>query len=508
MTTIKVYLRFITNPIKEWLIQFVTPQGDGKESSFDQLSHWSARIGLILALFVVIAAPFLALSWVKSPFPGFMVEQTSVINSLSSPSWGNEDLGISYPQRVTSINGAYINSSQKFIDQLAMYSTGDTVSIGVELPDQTTIIYPAVQLIQFETSDLLQLFWLPYGIAVVYLLTGLLIYRVRGDTRPGRAFAYMAAVSAIVIGFYFDLSSSHAGSVIWTIAIAQIGSVMISLALLFPQEIQPVTRRAQIRFISTLISVVIAAWGVFVLFKQDDPWAYVVPWRASYIYAGIGIMIFFTMLIYRLRESQSQITYTQARIILWGGVVAFTPIGIWFLSQLSLAVPFKPAIFLPFTLVFPIALGICIIRFRLWDIDIIVNRTLVYGSLTITLVIVYYTSVILLENIFVSLTGQSSVIAIVISTLLIAGLFNPLRKRIQRDIDRRFYRSKYQAEKMLEEFGERLRQEVDIDTLEECLLMIVEKSIQPQSESLWLIRTEPVVGPQTSIYRRKNWRKN
>jgi hypothetical protein len=277
MTTIKVYLRFITNPIKEWLIQYVTPQGDGKESSFDQLSHWSARIGLILALIAVIAAPFLALSWVKSPFPGFMFEQTSVINSLSSPSWGNEDLGIGYPQRVTSINGVYINSSQKFIDQLAMHTPGDTVSIGVELPDQTTIIYPAVRLIQFETSDLLQLFWLPYAIAVVYLLTGLLIYRVRGDTRPGRAFAYMAAVSAIVIGFYFDLSTSHAGSVIWTIAIAQIGSVMISLALLFPQEIQPVTRRAQIRFISTLISIVIAAWGVLVLFKQDDPWAYVVP---------------------------------------------------------------------------------------------------------------------------------------------------------------------------------------------------------------------------------------
>lgn len=489
-------------------MRVVAPRGDGRESIFDQISHWSARTALILAVFVIIAAPFLAISWIKLPFPGFMVEQTSVINSISSPSWAGKDFGMDFPQRVNSINGVYIHSTKNFRELLAMYSPGDTVSIGVELPDQSILIYPAVRLTHFDTSDLIQLFWLPYGIAVVYLLTGFLVYRVRGNTRPGRAFAYMAAISAIVIGLYFDLSTSHAGSIIWTIAIAQIGSVMISLALLFPQEIQPVTKRAQIRFISILVSVLIAAWGIFLLFSQDDPWAYVIPWRASYIYAGIGIMIFFAMLLFRLRGSNSQITYTQARIILWGGLVAFTPIGFWFLSQLTTALPFKPVLLFPFTLVFPIVLGICIVRYRLWDIDIIVNRTLVYGSLTVTLVMVYFISVIVLENIFFTLTGHNSVISIVISTLIIAGLFNPLRNRIQKDIDRRFYRNKYQAGKMLEEFGERLRQEVDIDALEECLLMTVEKSVQPQSESLWFIKTVPAARHGTSMYRQANRRKN
>lgn len=502
MTTVKFYFRYFTNPFKQWFIRFVSPKGDGKESSFDQLSHWSARIGLILATLVIIAAPLLALSWIKLPFPGFLIEHTSVINSTSNPNWEGTNHGMSFPQRVTSVNGVVIQSSQQFKEQLDAYAPGDVISIGVELPDQSSIIYPAMRLTHFDTGDLLQLFWLPYGIAVIYLLTGYLIYRIRGDTRSGRAFAFMAAISTIVIGFYFDLPTSHAGSIIWTIAIAQIGSVMISLALLFPQEIQPVFRRAQIRFTSTMVSVVIAAWGVLMLFNQSDPWAYVVPWRVSYIYAGIGIVIFFAMMLYRIRESQSQLTYTQARIILWGGLIAFTPIGVWFISQLIFAFPFNPTLFFPFLLAFPIVLGICIIRFRLWDIDIIVNRTLVYGSLTITLVIVYFLSVILLENIIVSLTGQSSVISIVISTLLIAGLFNPLRNRIQRDIDRRFYRNKYQAEKMLTEFGERLRQEIDLDTLEECLLVIIEKSIQPQSESLWLITTEPATGSRAGRYRR------
>lgn len=163
------------------------------------------------------------------------------------------------------------------------------------------------------------------------------------------------------------------------------------------------------------------------------------------------------MMFYRLRDYTTPLTYQQARIILWGGVVAFVPTGIWFVSQLFLPIPFIPVLFLPFLLIFPVVLGICIIRLRLWDIDIIINRTLVYGSLSNTLIFVYFTSVIFLENLLVVLTGQGTELSIVISTLLIAGLFIPLRNSIQRDIDRKFYRHNYNAQKMQEEYGETLR---------------------------------------------------
>jgi hypothetical protein len=138
-----------------------------------------------------------------------------------------------------------------------------------------------------------------------------------------------------------------------------------------------------------------------------------------------------------------------------------------------------------FTLV-PIAVGFAVLRYRLYEIDIIINRTLVYGSLTISLALVYVGSVVSLQYVFRALTGGDSQLVIVASTLVIAALFNPLRRRIQSFIDRRFYRSKYDARKTLEEFGARLRDETDLDGLSEDLVGVVRETVRPAQVSLWL----------------------
>jgi hypothetical protein len=134
----------------------------------------------------------------------------------------------------------------------------------------------------------------------------------------------------------------------------------------------------------------------------------------------------------------------------------------------------------------PIAMGIAITRYRLYEIDLIINRTLVYGSLTATLVALYFVGIVVLQRIFVTLTGQQSTLAVVASTLLIAALFNPLRRRIQSFVDRRFYRSKYDARKTLEDFSTRLREETDLDTLNNELVGVVRETMQPAHVSLWL----------------------
>jgi hypothetical protein len=134
----------------------------------------------------------------------------------------------------------------------------------------------------------------------------------------------------------------------------------------------------------------------------------------------------------------------------------------------------------------PVATGIAILKYRLYDIDLLINRTLVYGSLTAMLVALYFGGIVVLQKLFVLLTGQQSTLAVVASTLVIAALFNPLRRRIQSFIDRRFYRRKYDARKTLEGFSATLRDETDLEALNNELVGVVRETMQPAHVSLWL----------------------
>jgi hypothetical protein len=159
---------------------------------------------------------------------------------------------------------------------------------------------------------------------------------------------------------------------------------------------------------------------------------------------------------------------------------------VWWVSRVGFALYIAGIVGLP------VAVGIAILHHHLYDINLIINRTLVYGSLTASLVLVYLGGVAATEAAFRALTGQvkQPQLAIVVSTLVIAALFNPLRRRIQAFIDRRFYRKKYDAAKTLEAFSAKLRDETDLDALSGDLIGVVRETMQPAHVSLWL-RPDP-----------------
>jgi hypothetical protein len=206
------------------------------------------------------------------------------------------------------------------------------------------------------------------------------------------------------------------------------------------------------------------------------------------LWASVGFAAVMSLVVRFRRargEERQQIkwfTYAAVLNISFGGLV-----NLLFPEALSAAVSSVLAVFLGSLWV---AIAIAILKYRLYDIDVIINRTLVYGALTALLVLLYWSSVVALQQLFQALSGQKSQLAIIASTLAIAALFNPLRRRIQGFIDRRFYRRKYDAAKTLEAFSMRLRNETDLDALSNDLLAVVEETLQPAHVSLWLREPE------------------
>ncbi len=210
----------------------------------------------------------------------------------------------------------------------------------------------------------------------------------------------------------------------------------------------------------------------------------------------LGFALYFALLfssaaslVVRFRRSGS----VERQQIKWLAFAALL-IPVWFLTNAPIEAAAPNLFFVVDSLVvsalIPLAAGIAILRYRLYDIDLVINRTLVYGSLTASLALLYVGGIAVLQGLFRALGGGESQLAVVASTLVIAALFGPLRRRIQALIDRRFYRRKYDAVRALETLSARLRDETDLDRLGGDLVAVVRDTVQPEHVSLWLRETE------------------
>ena len=212
--------------------------------------------------------------------------------------------------------------------------------------------------------------------------------------------------------------------------------------------------------------------------------------------------------IYRYRRVSTAVEREQTKWVVFGGGVGLIGVLVGILVVFVLLNQVLHAGMLPFMLGYtivdifllfiPLFIAIAILRSRLWDIDILINRALVYGTLSISLVLLYAASIIGLQFLLSGFTAGNN-LAIVASTLVIAALFQPLRRRIQQSIDRRFYRRKYNATRIVAAFGATLRNEVDLTQLREHLLDVVQETMQPAHISLWLRETSHERHPNTKL---------
>jgi hypothetical protein len=299
-----------------------------------------------------------------------------------------------------------------------------------------------------------------------------------------------------------------------------VGLLAIYLVLLFPDGRLPSRRWRPLAWLSGLVIALLGVDSVLAPGELTDlegvrnPFGLEgAPWLVD---AEIVLLLLFVgcilasavSLILRYRHSGGEVREQIKWIALAGsfvGLLLSTVLGLIIVSEVMKGSGGSTPLWLQgllFVMVLsfagvPVAIGFAVLRYRLYDIDLLINRTLVYGSLTVSLAVVYFGGVTVTQAIFRALTSQEEQpqLAVVVSTLVIAALFNPLRRRIQSFIDRRFYRRRYDAAKTLEAFSVKLRDETDLDTLRDDLVGVVRETMQPAHVSLWL-RPDPPRGSE------------
>lgn len=262
---------------------------------------------------------------------------------------------------------------------------------------------------------------------------------------------------------------------------------LILLMLSFPQRIWPLTRFP--RLATGLIFLVpLGMTVVTFLFQWEAAGTATLMVEAALIFATAVVAVFTAFRNDGHREVRAQVSWLALGVALTiGGTLVFYLLDF---AGLIDGEAFPDLLSWPLTLALPICLAIAILRYRLFDIDVIIRKTLLYAILTALLAVMYFGSVLLLQNVFGTVAGEQSPAVIVVSTLLIAALFAPLRRRVQKILDRRFFRNKYDAQQVLARFAETARDETDRVMLTAVLVGVIQETVQPERVTLWLNQNE------------------
>jgi hypothetical protein len=465
------------------------PRTSRRADLYERASRLITLAAIGIAFVACLVTPLLAIGWSHQPFPGFLVDLTLVVNGNNGLGWAGRLAGLDYPQRVTRIGGVAVATSADYNAVLAAREAGQQVTILTVAPDGSTRLFPSIPLEAFPAGDLVRLFWLPYLVGLAYLGIAVWIYRARGNTRPGRALAFFCVSTGLVCLLLFDGSTTHAAPALWTIAMAQVGGALISLALRFPEQWNPVERRVWLLAVPYGVSILLGGWGLLAISSSTHPWAYAAAWGASYRYTALAVVIFLAVMVYRARRGGSSLVRQQARVVLWGSTLAFLPVSLWFVAPLfNLSIAFNGLLFLPGLLIFPLAVAVAIFRYRLMEADALVNRTIVYGVLMAILAGVFTAAVGLSQKLFVAVTGEKSDAAVVITTLIVASGFAPLKKRLEALIGDRLQKATDDTH-ALKAFGEQVRaftQMSDASQIAQKLLEQAMGSLHAQSGAVSL----------------------
>lgn len=460
------------------------------------------RVGMVGLLLLVggiiyILLPFSALRWAQAPFLGLFIDPNLIVNDSGEPAWPTQEAAplLSYPDRITAVDGEPVATIEAYLAALAGKRLGETVSLTLTQPLPETGIVPTrpeaertveLPVMLFTNLSFWNQFVLFYLTGVVLLAIGVWTFWVRPKAEPAQVFALFMGFAALAVGALFNMLTSHQFGRVWLLALSLTPGFCIWLAAVFPHEMSFVVKYPRSKWLLLLPGFAVGIWAQLWLYDPANAWHYAIPWRTLFLLNGVAILISMLMMAYRGFRSPSPMVRQQARIILVGSLLAFTPLFFFFIpASQTIDVAWLPsAFYLPPVVVYPLAIAYTIIRYRLLDVDLVLRRTLSYAFMTGLLLIAFVLVVIGLTNTFGTVTNNPVLLSVLIVTLVL--LFNPLRTKLQEAIDQLFFREPVALDKMLRAYNRELTTAVNTDQVANTLLKYVSSGVPDATPHLFL----------------------
>lgn len=454
-------------------------------------------LGLVLAIGagLYLALPFLAIGWSQKPFIGFLIDPNLVVNEGNVLGDDGNSLPrfMHYPQRLISVNGVSVSSLTELEDVLAGYTFGDTLSLTFIRPENSVIqntpagatVTYTTTLSQFNSLNLWTLFWRFYLVGLLTLVIGLAVFMARPEQPPARVFALFTLSVAWSIGGVFDSTTAHHFIRLWLIALPFAGSLHALLIMVFPHEFRLVRNYPNARWLVLLPAVIICVWAQQWLFRPDDPWAYVIPWRNAFYLNGIVLVLGLIMLVYRAFASNSPLVRQQGLLILLAAAISFGPFIIW-------TVNFSPNILQIAMLllgVYPLAVGYAIIRYRLLDIQIVLRQVITYGLLFVAYALV----VVLFGLILGPFITPNDPVLLIVFALFVVITFDRGRAYVRRVVEQALVRQEIEYDRLLVHYNRTLTGALTTDQVATHLIQTVKTGVPNSEVELYLADTQRTI---------------
>ena len=449
--------------------------------------------GLVILAFLVI--PFLAYQFISTPFVGAFIDNRMVVSNVHpEPVSANWDLilqGAQPGDQLLALDSIPVTSYSAMRQVLLNHSPGETVSAVLRQASGREITYQ-VTLSNFSFSDMAFYFFIPFFVGLVFLITSWWIFGLRRTETSGRAFTIFASSAALGASGLFNVYTTHQFLYLWALAIPLIGAGLINLGLVFPQEARFMRGRPYLRWVSYGFALLLAIYGSVALYDLANPLEFINPWRVSYAFVGISVLVFLGIMAYRRFTAASPVVRQQSGTILIGAVLGFGPMTLWFLSNIISSQNFNSYILL-FLIIFPLTTAYTVQRARMLHTDYLVSRGMAYTLLIIIALVGYIVLTFALTMIFSLVLGSvlpaNSPLLIGLTVIILVLVMDPLRIRLQQYVDVVFFRGQRAYQDHLQTFTRQLTSTVQLPEVLKVLREQVMTTLLPNRLHLYIYDT-------------------